>query len=104
MAKSQEKQLEKEIESKCAKLAKSLGILTFKFVSPSQRGVPDRIFILQGGETIYVEFKRLGEKPTKLQQAYLDKLRQQGAFAYCCDSVQNFREVLDRHRIWIDGK
>jgi len=37
--------LERDIERKVCEMAKVAGWLAFKFVSPAQRGVPDRIFI-----------------------------------------------------------
>ena len=49
--------LEKQIESKVVKKAKELGFLTYKFSSPSNRGVPDRIFISPYGEVFFIEFK-----------------------------------------------
>ena len=47
---------ERDIEKKACDLAKAAGWLVFKFVSPSQRGVPDRIFIRQG-RIVFIEFK-----------------------------------------------
>jgi hypothetical protein len=62
--------MEKEttIESKVVKKAKQLGFLTYKFVSPSNRGVPDRIFINPFGKIFFIEFKSEKGKLTKLQQ------------------------------------
>ena len=63
--------LEKSIEGAAARYARSVGVLTYKFSSPAQRGVPDRIFIGPMG-TIFMEFKRPGGKPTALQQHHID--------------------------------
>jgi len=60
--------LEKQIESKVVKKAKELGFLTYKFSSPSNRGVPDRIFISPHGEVFFIEFKSEKGKVTKLQE------------------------------------
>jgi hypothetical protein len=60
--------LEKQIESKVVKKAKELGFLTYKFSSPSNRGVPDRIFISPHGEVFFIEFKSVKGKVTKLQE------------------------------------
>lgn len=59
-----EKQLEKAIKEK----ATELGYLTYKFTSPSNRGVPDRIFINQHGYIFFIEFKTKVEKLTILQK------------------------------------
>ena len=50
---------ERKIESKISKKAIDLGYLTYKFTSPSNRGVPDRIFINKKGEIFFIEFKSL---------------------------------------------
>jgi len=60
--------LEKQIESKVVKKAKELGFLTYKFSSPSNRGVPDRIFISPHGEVFFIEFKSEKGRLTKLQE------------------------------------
>jgi Holliday junction resolvase len=59
---------ESQIESKVVKKAKELGFLTYKFSSPSNRGVPDRIFISPHGEVFFIEFKSAKGKLTKLQE------------------------------------
>ena len=61
---------ESEIEKKVSNYAKTQGWLSYKFVSPSNRGVPDRIY-LKAGKCIFIEFKAPKKKPTKLQ----DKMR-----------------------------
>lgn len=59
--------LEKTIEAKIVKYAKEQGFLSYKFSSPNNRGVPDRIFISPQGRVIFIEFKSPGKKLTKLQ-------------------------------------
>ena len=59
---------EKQIENKVVKKAKELGFLTYKFSSPSNRGVPDRIFITPHGEVFFIEFKSTKGKLTQLQK------------------------------------
>ena len=49
--------LEKNLEAKIIKIAKKLGYLTYKFTSPSNKGVPDRIFISPYGHVFFMEFK-----------------------------------------------
>lgn len=50
--------LEKEIEAKLVKMVKSYGGLCLKWVCPGWAGVPDRIVLLPGGYTVFVETKR----------------------------------------------
>lgn len=58
--------LEKDIENKVVKYARSLGWLVYKFTSPAQRSVPDRLF-MRNGVVLFIEFKRKGEKATPKQ-------------------------------------
>lgn len=80
--------LEKDIEKAVCSFAKSLGILVYKFTSPSQRSVPDRLFILPNGRGVFmVEFKRRGEKPTKAQEVEIGKIRKMGIYVGVVDNV-----------------
>ena len=49
--------IESELEKKLGKQLKDLGCLYFKFISPGNTGVPDRLIILPGGCVIFVELK-----------------------------------------------
>jgi hypothetical protein len=84
---------ERDIEKKAVELAKKAGWLTYKFVSPSQRGVPDRIFI-KDGRIVFVEFKAPGKKPTALQAQTIRKLREAGCEVHVCDSVESACDAL----------
>lgn len=79
--------LEKDIEKRVCDYAKSLGILVYKFTSPSRRSVPDRMFVLPGGGVFFIEFKRKGQKPTAGQEIEIAKLRKQGARVFVIDNV-----------------
>ena len=46
------------------------------------------------GRHIEVEVKRLGQKPTPVQSAWLEAMRKAGAVAFWCDSVSACREAL----------
>jgi hypothetical protein len=85
--------LEKTIEKNVTKYAKDKGWLSFKFVSPSNRGVPDRIF-MKGGRTIFIEFKASGKKPTKLQWRRIEQIEKAGLAVFVVDSVEDGREII----------
>ena len=55
--------LEKEIEAKVVAYAKTKNYIVYKFASPSNRSVPDRIFITPNGKVKFIEFKRKGKVP-----------------------------------------
>lgn len=84
---------ERDIEAKATALAKKAGWLCFKFVSPSQRGVPDRIFI-KDGRVVFIEFKAPGKKPTQLQAQTIRKMQAEGCEVYVCDSIESAVDAL----------
>lgn len=85
---------ESEIEKKVSEYAKAKGWLVYKFVSPSQRGVPDKIFI-GGGEIFFIEFKAPGKKPTKLQDKIFNKIRGELFEVYIIDDVEQGKKLID---------
>lgn len=85
--------IEKKLEKRCCDIAKANGFWTRKFSSPSNRGVPDRIF-LKDGEVFFIEFKAPGNTPTKLQEHEIDQITSHGGFAQWCDSVEDFKAAL----------
>lgn len=88
--------LEKDIERKVCDYAKSLGILCYKFTSPSRRSVPDRIVVAQNGRVFWIEFKRKGQKPAPAQIVEIERLQKQGATVYVVDSVELGKQILKK--------
>lgn len=84
---------ERDIEAKVVKWAKANGWLTYKFVSPSQRGVPDRVFI-KDGVVVFIEFKAPGKKPTALQASTIKKMREQRVTVWVMDSAEDAIDAL----------
>lgn len=84
---------EKKLERRCSDIAKANGWYTRKFSSPSNRGVPDRIFI-KGGRVEFIEFKAPGKLPTKLQIHELHEISTHGGMASWCDNVDMFKARL----------
>lgn len=48
---------ESQIEAKLVRMVRDRGGLCYKFVSPGNPGVPDRIVITPDGRSVYVELK-----------------------------------------------
>ena len=65
--------LEKEVEAKLIRRVRSLGGQSWKFVSPNNRGVSDRIVLIDG-RVIFVELKRDGGTMTPLQKVFKGKV------------------------------
>lgn len=88
--------LEKQIEAKAVKFCHENGILTYKFVSPNNRGVPDRIF-LKDRKVLFIEFKAPGKVPTELQKREMGRIWSAGTPAFYCDSADLARRILKEY-------
>ena len=88
--------LESKIEKDVTNYAKLLGWLSYKFTSPSCRGVCDRIYF-KSGITILIEFKQLGKKPTKLQQHQINKLKNELIPVYVVDSIATGKDIFNAY-------
>lgn len=74
---------EREIEKQFREAVKQAGGTAYKFVSPGNDGVPDRLVVMPGNRIGFVEVKAPGKRPTPLQQARIRRLRELG----CCVQV-----------------
>lgn len=88
--------LEKQIEGQLGKGIRSLNGLYFKFVSPGNAGVPDRIVVLPNGRTFFVELKRPGEKLRPLQKKTIEMIRDKGAYVEVVDSLASIDALISR--------
>jgi len=90
--------LEKDLEKKIVNKAKKLGYLTYKFVSPSNRGVPDRIFISESGKLFFVEFKSKKGKLSKLQEKKISELRAKKQSVFVVNDEELAMEILEKYK------
>lgn len=84
---------ESYIEKKVTQIAKANGWLSYKWVSPSQRGVPDRLYFKNGHLKI-VEFKAPNKKPTPYQQAIHRRLEAVGWEVHIIDNIDEGKALL----------
>lgn len=71
--------LERVVEKHLVERVEALNGLCLKFISPGQRGAPDRLVVLPGFPTYYVELKRPRTgKLSELQKRFHDRLRDRG--------------------------
>jgi Holliday junction resolvase len=84
---------ERDVERHLVERIRALGGRAYKWTSPSQRGVPDRLCVLPGGRVIAVEVKRPGGKTTRLQERELSALRDLGLQAVVVDSIESVERL-----------
>lgn len=70
---------ESQIEAKLVRMVRERGGLCFKFVSPSNPGMPDRIIITPDGRTVYVELKTETGRLRRIQEWQISEMRKRGA-------------------------
>ena len=87
--------LERDVEAYFRREVQRVGGVAFKFVSPSHRGVSDRIVCLQG-QTWFVELKRPGGRLSPLQRVFAAEMERLGQRYACLSS----REEVDE---WLSG-
>lgn len=86
--------IEKDIEQYLVKQAKAAGGKAYKFVSPGNNGVPDRIVMLPGGKIAFAELKAPGKKPTALQVNQQRFIRNQGLPVTVIDSKEGADSLI----------
>lgn len=70
---------ESRIESRLVRMVRDRGGLCYKFVSPGNPGVPDRIIITPAGRTVYVELKTEVGRLAAIQKWQHEEMRKRGA-------------------------
>lgn len=91
---------ESTLERRLVREVKNIGGEAPKWTSPGNRGVPDRIVILPGGQTVYVEMKAPGKALEPLQERWKRKLLQMGHRHYKIDSVEDINQFIQEVRTW----
>lgn len=89
---------EKEIESFLGDEVKAAGGRAYKFVSPGNDGVPDRLVLLPNGQAVFIELKAPGKKPTPLQESQIKKIRALGFRILVIDSKEGVNEFMKEVR------
>ena len=85
---------ERDVERYLRERVKKLGGRAYKFVSPGNNGVPDRIVMLPGGQLFFVELKAPGKKTTALQDAQIDRIARLGQDIFVVDSKEKVDNIL----------
>jgi len=83
---------ESEIERYFVWTVQWLGGVTYKFKSPTQRGVADRIACMPGGDTWFVELKTKGGRLAPLQKIFAADMERLGQLYMCLWSTEGVDE------------
>lgn len=69
---------EQQIQAKRIKELEAEGYYVIKLISTNRNGIPDLIAIPPNSDVLFVEVKRPGQKPSKLQQYRHKELKSYG--------------------------
>lgn len=85
---------EKDIEKILVSEVRKLGGRAYKWVSPGNDGVPDRIVFLPGRPPVFVELKTETGKLSALQEVQITRLRELGQDVRVLKGIQEVRDFL----------
>ena len=88
--------LEKEIEKYFKDKLEGLNCLVYKFTSPGNAGVPDRIVVSPQGKVYFIELKRPGGKVRAIQQVQMDRLKDHEAYVAVISNRQEADEFCEQ--------
>ena len=87
--------LEKIDEQKVVSFAESKGFMVLKLNVLGRRGWPDRLFLYKGA-VFFIEFKRTGEQPEKLQQEIHARIRRNNVDVYIIDNWTDGSQLISK--------
>lgn len=79
--------LEKDIEKILVTEVKKLGGRAYKWVSPGNDGVPDRIVFFPGRPPVFVELKSEAGRLSALQEVQIKRLRELGQAVFVVKGI-----------------
>ena len=85
---------ESEIERILVEEVRKLGGRAYKWVSPGNAGVPDRIVVFPGGRLVFVELKMDRGQLTKLQRMQIKRLRALGQPVYVVRGIDGLSQFF----------
>lgn len=85
---------EARLEKRLSELVQQHGGLCFKFLSPDNPGVPDRIVITPEGKTIYVELKTEIGSLQHIQSWQHDRLKEHNADVRVLKGLDQVKEFV----------
>lgn len=86
---------EREIEEHLRLGVKRLGGIAFKFTSPGNAGVPDRLIVMPGSRIYFAELKSPGGEARPLQEMQINRLKTLGCKVFVIDSKEGVDKFLN---------
>lgn len=86
---------ERDVERILREEVKKSGGLAYKWVSPGNDGVPDRIVILPNEAPIFVELKAEGGRLSKIQEAQINRLVKLGQRVYVVTGLEGLEAFFE---------
>lgn len=87
---------EKYIEKKLVEKVKKLGGRAYKFVSPGNAGVPDRLVILPDNKVGFVEVKRQNGRLSRLQENQIRFLKSLGCKTFVLWNIDEIDQIIEK--------
>ena len=87
--------LEKELERKFVNILRKRGCIVYKFVSPGNAGVPDRLVITPDGKVHCAELKQEGKKMRPLQVMQAMRLAKNHVKVHLVDSLEAIQTFIE---------
>lgn len=86
---------ESQIEARLTRMVRERGGLCYKFTSPANPGVPDRIVITPEGRTIYVELKTEVGSLQRIQEWQIAEMRKRGADVRVLKGLDQVKQFVE---------
>lgn len=89
--------LEDDIEQDTCDYAKeTYEVICIKLNLMGNKGLPDRLFLGKGAKILFIEFKKPGEEPRKLQVWWHKLLKRYGFNVSVVDSKEKGKEEINK--------
>jgi len=86
--------LEKDVEGTVSDYAIAKGCMSLKLVMWGRIGWPDHLYLYKG-RVLFIEFKREGEKPRKIQEYIHERIRSHGFTVAVVDNIDRGKYFIN---------